>query len=275
MPTDFAQRERPRNGGRALFGSALTCVMVSFLVAPLVVVVLLSFDARDRLGFPPLSLSMRWYRNLFTNPDWHIPALRSLRYGIFSSLLAVLGGLAGAYGWQHVRRCRTSLLVFLISPLFVPPVVLAVGQFFVLSWFGLVDTGFGIVLCHTSITLPIAFALFVHSLTARLKLEDVACTLGAGRAYAFCRITFPSLIPTVLAALFLCFITAFDDAVISLFVTSHRAKTLPRRMFDGLRYDLDPTAAAVAGVLILMWILFVAWSWRTKITDALPIGSRR
>ena len=231
---------------------------VAFLLLPIVIAVAVSFDPGDRLAFPPTGFSLRWYYNLFSNTQWSEPLLRSSLFGLASSAIAVSAGTAGAYGLIHLTRGRLLLLAIFVLPLLIPPVVLAVGQYFWLARFGLIDNWLGLVMAHAVITFPIALIFTIVPLSrGGLRSEDIACSLGARRWYAFMRVTLPGLFPSLVAATLLSFITAFDETVLSLFLTSYKAKTLPRQMFEGLKYNLDPTMAAVAGLAVMFWSILL------------------
>jgi ABC-type spermidine/putrescine transport system permease subunit II len=236
--------------------TAVGWVGVAFLLLPIIIAVVTSVDPGDRLAFPPTGLSLRWYDNLFSNVQWRIPLLRSCLFGLASSTIAVAVGTAGAYGLIHLKRGRSLWLAIFLLPLLVPPVVLAVGQYFWFARFGLIDTWLGVILSHAVITFPIALIFTIIPLSrAGLRGEDIACSLGARRWYAFLRVTLPDILPSLVAAALLSFITAFDESVLSLFLTSYKAKTLPRQMFEGLKYNLDPTMAAVAGMAAIFWLM--------------------
>ena len=238
---------------------------VLFLVMPLLTACIVSFEPGSRLRFPPSGVSFRWYLNSVLNPEWALPLERSILFGACSSVLAVAIGMLAAYGLTRAGRWKSIVSSFFMLPIFIPPVVLGVGQYFWFGHLGLIDTGLALVLAHVSITFPIAFVFGVGALTdGTLMLEDAACTLGAARWYAFARITARSISPAAVAAGFLCFVTAFDESVLSLFLANQKVKTLPRQMFDGLRYDLDPTVAAIAGLATLLWVAVIVTSMRYR-----------
>lgn len=240
---------------------------VVFLALPLLAALIVSVEPGTRLRFPPSGFSLRWYNNALLNTQWSVPLLRSCFFALCSSVFAVIVGLSGAYGLARIKPLRALLTGIFVLPIFIPPVVLAVGQYFFFGSLGLIDTGFAIVLSHTAITFPIAFVFAAIALSSPvLALEDIACTLGAPRWYAIWRITVPTIRSSMLAAGFLSFVTAFDEAVLSLFLGSRHAKTLPRQMFDGLRYDLDPTVAAIAGLAVVGWsaVVLVSIKYRSR-----------
>jgi putative spermidine/putrescine transport system permease protein len=232
---------------------------VAFLVLPLIIASVASFGNSYSLRFPPESWSLRWYRNLVTNEEWLTPLANSLIFGVSVGTISVLIGLAGAYGSLYLRRSLRVVLLFLFMlPAVVPPVVIGVGQLLFFSRVGIIDTTTGVVFSHVALAYPFAFLVILTAIGRRhLELEDIATIYGARRWYAFLTVTLPMLKRALAGAFLLAFIISFDEAVVVLFITNHKAKTLPRQVFDGLRYDLDPTVAAVAGLATLFWLLVV------------------
>lgn len=244
---------------------AAGCLGVAFLVVPLLLVLYVSFGDQDSVRFPVQSFSLRWYRNLLTDPRWYVPFQRSLLYGFWTALLSAALGAVSAYGWVHCRyRLRVVTVFVFLLPLLIPPLVIGVGQLLFFAKLGLVDTPLGLITSHVVLTFPLAFLVIVSTLKRwQIDLEDVACSLGAPRWYAFLQVTLPGLKRGILGAFLLSFVVSFDEAVVALFLTGFRTRTLPRQMFDGLRYDLDPTVAAVAGCMTMCWVIVTVLGWLT------------
>lgn len=234
--------------------------VVIFLIAPLLVIIPMSFDGGEFLRFPPSELSIRWYEEFITNPEWFLPLKRSVTIAIGATLLATILGVCGAYGLLHWAGTGRNLIaaVFML-PLVISPVIIGVGQLFVFSHTGLNDSAIGVISSHAMLCFPVVFLFVLGGLgRSALNLENVACSLGAKRWYAFLRVTFPSILPSLAGGSILSFIISFDEAIIVLFITSHRTYTLPRQIFDGIRYDLDPTVAAITSTIVILWIVLAA-----------------
>jgi len=227
---------------------------ILFLIVPVAIVLPLSFTPTRYLRFPTDEWSLRWYENLFTNANWYRPLGTSLAIATAVAILAPSVGLLAAYGLRSTRSgVRSGLSLLFLIPIFVPPVVLAVGLLLVYSRVGLVDTPLGLILGHTLLAFPYAFVLLSATLSrTNLQLEQAALTLGATPLVAFIRVTLPQLGSGLFVASALSFLVSFDEPVLALFLAGNRSRTLPRQLFDGIRYDLDPTSAAVAGLLIVI-----------------------
>ena len=146
-----------------------------------------------------------------------------------------------------------------LSPLIVPGIVVAIGIYYAFSRYGLVGSPVGLILAHTCLAVPFV----VTSVSASLagidpRLEQAALSLGATPRATFFQVTLPLIRPGVLVGALFAFIHSFDELIVALFISGSGAVTLPRRMWDDLRFAIDPTIAAVSTLTIvltaaLMW----------------------
>lgn len=225
-----------------------------FLMGPVAVVMLRAFSGEQSMIVGNLDLSLDNFLRLATERKWSEPLLRSVGVATCVSVTATCLGLLCVLGLQRVRsdHFRASLLGLYVLPLIVPPVVLAVGLLDVMSRMQLVDTAFGLYLAHVLLAFPYAMlvigARFSHDLA---RLQQVGRSFGASSMYSFLRVVVPGLRSALLTSALLTFLVSFDEPVLSLFLTSSRATTLPRRLFDAIRYDYDPVANAASALLII------------------------
>ena len=111
----------------------------------------------------------------------------------------------------------------------------------------------GLILSHTCLAVPFVVATVSASLACfDRRLELAAMGLGARRVRVFWSITLPIVWPGVFSGAVFAFITSFDELVVALFLSGSDAVTLPRRMWDEIRFEIDPTIAAVSTVLIVV-----------------------
>ncbi len=232
----------------------LALAVLAFLVLPVFIVVPMSFSDSQYLEFPPRAWSTRWYRAYLGSADWMAATRVSLLAALFTTLLATPLGVAAAWG-LHRAGGRTARLVraALVAPLVIPVIILAIGAFYLYVRLGLVNTMTGLVLAHTALALPFVVVL-VDAGLRRIDLdqERVARSLGAPPWRAFTTVVLPQLERSVVAGALLAFITSLDEVVVALFVSSGPMSTLTRRMFTGLRDQVDPTIAAISSLLIVI-----------------------
>lgn len=228
-----------------------------FLLAPLVVVALLSFSADQFLTFPPSGWSLRWYGALAANAQMLKAARTSAILATTVTGVALLAGLPAALAVTR-GLVPAALSTLLSAPLLLPTLVIGLALLMALQPLGLVATWPGLALAHIVVVLPFVVRVMSTALAALpAGLEDAAATLGATPVRAFFRVTLPLAAPGVLAAGTLAFLVSFDETVISLFLVGPRLTTLSIALFRYTESRTDPLVAALAVALIAFTILVV------------------
>ena len=241
--------------GRLLPATVVGLILL-FLALPIMVVLVVSFSEATYLTFPPPAFGLRWYRAYFGNDDWLRPTWLSLAVAAAVVVLSTVLGTLASLGLARLPRpLRVVASGLILSPLIVPVIVVAIGIYYAFSRFGLVGTPVGLVLAHTCLAVPFV----VTSVSASLagidpRLEQAAQSLGATPRGTFLQVTLPLIRPGVIVGALFAFITSFDELVVSLFLSGSGAITLPRRMWDDLRFAIDPTIAAVSTLTIVLTV---------------------
>jgi putative spermidine/putrescine transport system permease protein len=238
-----------------LYG-VLALVLI-FLIAPIFIVVPVSFSPTELMQFPPESFSFRWYDRLLTSTSWRNSAVNSLLTAVCTVCLTIPFATLAAYG-LHASESRLAKLIWvvLMLPIIVPLILLAIGIYFLYAVVGLINTMPGLIAAHTMYTLPIATTLIASGFKRYdPNQEMVARSLGANRLLAFLKVTLPQIKRSLISAAFLTFIASFDEVVIALFVSGGPNSTLPRQMFNQLQISIDPTIAAISSILIVLALL--------------------
>ncbi|WP_067138887.1 ABC transporter permease [Microtetraspora malaysiensis] len=244
---------------RTLAGIVVVCSYL-FLLAPLLVVFVLSFGASPNLEFPPKDWTLRWYADLAANGEF-LEGLRvSLLLGLIVTVVSLVAGVTAALALtRHRFRGRDAVIGLFTSPLLLPSVVLGLALLLVLGQVGLVGTYPGLVVAHLGLTIPYVVRTVMMSLEAvDPSCEQAARTLGAGPVTTFRRITLPLITPGLVAGAALSFIISFDEAVVSLFVVGTGTTTLPVVVFRYVSNNTDPQVAALSVVLIVFSLAAVA-----------------
>ncbi len=228
-------------------------LIVAFLLAPLAIVFAESFTAGSYLTFPPQGLGLRWYRHVFGHADWMRALRTTLLVAAIVTPLAVGLGTAAALALHRGRLpARAALYTLAVSPMIVPHVVMGLALLRVLSLLRLTDTLLAFVLAHLTVTIPYVVITVTASLrTLDPAIEDSAMSLGAGPWQTFRRVTLPLIAPGILGgAIFAC-IVSFDEFIMTYFVAGLNI-TLPIMIFSSLRYQVDPSIAAVSGLMLAL-----------------------
>ena len=227
-------------------------LILIYLVFPIFIVVPLSFSDSRFMRFPPKDWSLRWYINFLTSPEWRAAIWVSLRAAVYTTLLATPLGVAAAWGLARSRLpAARALVLAVISPLIVPVIITAIGLFYLYARLNLVHTMTGIVLAHTCLAIPFVFVTVSSALSHfDIGYERAARSLGASQLRAFMTVTLPQISPAVMSGALFAFFTSLDEVVISSIISGGENTTLTKKMFSGLRDELDPTIAAVSSFLI-------------------------
>jgi ABC-type spermidine/putrescine transport system permease subunit II len=251
-----ARNRRERLAAYALLIAAGSVLL--FLCLPVAVVVPMSFSSASSLEFPPPGFSLRWYQSFFDDPRWLDAARISTLVAATSSFAAVvLGGLA-AYGLARgTFRGREVLEANFVAPLIIPPVITAVALYIVFARVGLLGTLPGLILSHTIVGVP--YVVILMSVAVRsfdVRIEQVARSLGASWPTVLIKIVLPNLIPSMFAAWIFAFIISFDEVILTLFL-SGAYDTIPKRMFNELVLQVNPTITAIATLLIALSVVTI------------------
>ena len=265
-PSALARLLRPGRLGRAAYVAYCVAVLV-FLVAPILVIVPLSFNAEPYFTFTegmlrldPEAYSLRWYREIVENEVWRRSLVNSLIIGASATVLATALGTLAALGLADpampARRFVTGLL---ISPMITPVIISATGMFFFYSRIGLGQTHLGLILAHATLGIPFV----VITVTAALagydrNLSRAAASLGASPFAVVRRVQLPLIAPGVVSGALFAFATSFDEVVVVLFMASVEQRTIPRQMWAGIREQISPAILAVATFLVVLAALLLA-----------------
>ena len=243
---------------------AVVCALsVVYLIAPMIIVLIISFSSAPFLQFPPPGFSLRWYRAYFDDPAWIAATLRSLAIAGAVTVLATLLGTLLAFSIVRGRYPGRALASQIATaPLAVPTIVYSVAVYGLFSALKIAGQWQGIALAHTVHALPFVVLIMGAALrTVDPAQEQAAMGLGASRLGAILRITLPQLRPALISSAFLAFISSFDEVVIAMFLGG-ADMTLPKKMFDNIQMEIEPTVAAVAMLQIALAAVVLALAAR-------------
>lgn len=235
-----------------MLASVVAVLVFLFLLVPIAAVLPLSFSSGSFLAYPMPGLSLRWYEELLTNYKWLLALQNSAIVGVGAAALSTVLGLSAAIAMKGLGpRARSVVNGFLIAPLVMPVIIMAVGLYLFFSDLGLAGTIVGMILAHTVIGTPYV----VISASAALQNFDMqliraAKSLGASPWMAYRRVMLPAIRPAIVAGALFAFVASFDEVVIVLFLAGPGQVTLPVRLFEGIRDELTPVVIAAAVVMI-------------------------
>lgn len=229
--------------------------LFAFLMAPIIVVILASFNDSPLLIFPPEQWSFRWYRELGGSSRWLEAAWTSLQIAWWSTLTSLVIGTMAAFAvsWGRPWRGSTLYANYVMLPLAFPFTATGVALLFTLRGYGLLGTFRGFFLAHVLITLPYTFRAVLGTLRSLdPTFREAALMHGATPLRAFWRVTLPLIRPGIMAGFIFAFLLSFDEVAIGLLIIGPFISTLPVELFSQVVDSADPTVAAVSTVQIVV-----------------------
>jgi len=234
--------------------------VLAFLSAPAFLMIPLSFDSGSGLTWPPKGFSLQWYEQMFTSPVWMQAITRSLIVGVGTGLLAMLIGTPAAFLLVRANmRGKSAMLAFVLSPIVVPRMIIAVGMFYFFARVGLVGSTIGLILAHTVVAVPyVVITMMAVLRNYDTRLDLAAQSLGAGPWATLRFVTFPILGAGLMSSFLFAFATSFDELTIALFASGGLNATLPKQFWDEVTLQISPVIAAVSTCLFI-FIAALIW----------------
>jgi spermidine/putrescine transport system permease protein len=246
-----------RNGARLL--RAFFVLVVVFLYAPIVILLIFSFNNSEVPSFPLSGFTLHWYHEFLVNGDLRASLETSAIIAAMTSVGAVILGVLSSIALVRRRfHGKAAASALLLSPLVIPYVVFGISLLLLFHQLGVPRGLFTVVIGHIVITLPYAILVLVPRLEQiDESLEEAAYDLGASRLRTFRSITLPLILPAVLSAFLIAFTTSFDEYAVASFLVGSRA-TFPIFLYSALRFPSQlPQVIAVAVVVLLVSLTIV------------------
>lgn len=261
-----------------------------FLIAPILIVMPLSFNAepyftftQKMLSFDPTGYSLRWYDLLLTHPNvptdvprdaawwelvwreaaWVNAAKNSIIVGFFATITATFLGTLAALGLSRPEMpYRRAIMAILISPMIVPLIIITLGLFFFYSSIEINKWGIpylGVIMAHATLGIPFVIITVTATLSGfDHSLTRAAASLGANPTTTFFKVIMPLILPGMISGALFAFVTSFDEVVVVLFVGANDEQTIPRQMWNGIREAISPAILSVATILVIFSVSLLA-----------------
>src|SRR5262245_16411903 len=207
-------------------------LVLVFLIAPILVIMPLSFNSETFFSYPMPGTSPKWYEDFFFNDRWQSSLRMSIIVALATTCFATFLGTLAALGLARSNLPgRAAVMAVLISPMIVPLIISGVGMFIFYSRINLAGTTFGLVLAHSALATPFV----VITVTATLAgfdrtLMRAGASLGAAPWTVFYKVVMPLILPGMISGALFAFVTSFDESVVVLFLASPEQRTLPKQM---------------------------------------------
>ncbi|MDQ7250663.1 ABC transporter permease subunit [Dongia sedimenti] len=230
-----------------------------FLVAPLLVIVILSFSASPFVVFPPPGFSLQWWEKLYAAHDWHSAFLASVKLGVTAALCATLIGTMGAFWLVRTSlKIKRMLFLFALAPLIVPVIVIATSLYVFEARLRILGSFTGLVIGHTLLATP--YVLIVMSSAIRnfdRTLERAAAIHGATPLQTLKMVTLPLLFPALVTAALMAFLASFDELLVTIFLIGRQTPTLPLKFWGDIKYQIDPMLSTASTLIVLMVVVAI------------------
>ncbi len=233
-----------------------TLLIYVFLFAPIVVVVVLSFNPKQFGIFPMEGVSLRWFIKLAQNESIIEAFKNSLILGSLTAVISTTIGIMAALAFIRFDFPGKNMLnTLLLSPIMIPEVVLGVALLLFLRFLQM-PKSFGLLLVgHVVLTLPYVLLIVQARLVGiKTEYEEAARSLGANTFQTFREVTLPLLLPAVLAGALFAFTISFDDITATLFWATAENQTVPVKIFSMLRNSISPEINALGTVMIVLTV---------------------
>lgn len=229
-----------------------------FLMLPLIMMFPLSVEPGTLLRFPPSGFSLHWYAAYFEGREWMASTTLSFVVACGASGIATVAGTLAAVGTVRASAAARSIFsLVLLSPILLPTVVVAIAIYGVYASLRLVGSPIGLILAHAVLTIPfVVLNVTAAAASVPKSIEDAAGSLGASPVAVLLQVTIPLLWRGIAAGAVFAFLVSFDEVVIAMFLSGTQAVTLPKRMLDGIFYEMSPILAAISVLLVLLNVMF-------------------
>ncbi|MDY6817561.1 MAG: ABC transporter permease [Halobacteriales archaeon] len=231
----------------------------TFLLLPVVFAVLISFNPSDLYAFPPETITLKWYAEIFSRTTWVSSFIVSFQYSILATIIAIALSSAAAYAIGRFDfRFRNLLDAGTFLPLMIPQIILGLALLLFLNELGLVGNLLGMALALAVYATPYATRSILTTMyNFDRSIEEAAMNLGADEIQTFRYITFPALLPGVLTAAIFAFIVSYANLQIAIFLQGPGLIPIPVRIFAQMQFGASPVIAAVSTVNIAIVLLAI------------------
>jgi putative spermidine/putrescine transport system permease protein len=244
-------------------------LVLLFLVAPVLIVAIISLNDSRILSFPPETISLRWFDRIVADPAWRHSLWVSVQVALLATCIATAAGFLASFALIRASfRIKTGIYAFILAPMIVPNIIVAIAFYMAFAPFGASGSIIAMSIGHALLALPVTTVMLTANLQALdERYERAALSLGASQWQTMYMITLPLMLPGLISAALFAFLTSFDELLIGLFLSGIRTQTLTVRIWNSLSLQFEPTIAAVSTMLIGLTVtilVFNALLQRTK-----------
>ena len=239
-------------------------IYLTFIYLPVLFLPLFSFNKSKYIAFPLKGFTLQWYEKMINTPDLLEALMNSVKVGVAVAILSTMFGLLAA---KAVSRCRMPgrgpVMGFIVVPLVIPGIILAIALLILITQLDIPLSLWTVGFAHMLLCTPFAMLVLISRMEGFDKsLEEAALDLGESAWMTFWRVTFPIVLPGIIASLLLTFTISFDEFVLAFFLTS-TDPTLPIYIWSSLRFPtkIPPVLALGATIFVLSFVVVSFAEW--------------
>lgn len=239
-----------------------TILVLLFLVLPVLIIIPMSFSSSRYLEFPPPGFSAQWYQAFFGDPQWVDALKTSLELAVATTLISLILGVLAAEGLSKSEfKGKSAVIEAFMMPMLVPGIIVGIAIYRFEAGMSLSGSFSGLLIAHVLMAVPFVIRTVLANLEGYNPNYELASrSLGANSLVTFLRVTVPMIRTALFSGAMFAFATSFDEIVVSQFICGVEVTTLPKRIWDGLNQQLDPTITAIAAIVIVLISLIMIFS---------------
>lgn len=239
-------------------------IYLTFIYLPVLFLPLFSFNKSKYIAFPLKGFTLQWYQKMINTPDLLEALMNSVKVGITVAILSTMFGLLAAKAVTRYRiPGRGAVMGFIMVPLVIPGIILAISLLILITQLDIPLSLWTVGFAHMLLCTPFAMLVLISRMEGfDRSLEEAALDLGENAWMTFWRVTFPIVLPGIIASLLLTFTISFDEFVLAFFLTS-TDPTLPIYIWSSLRFPLKlpPVLALGATIFVLSFVVVSFAEW--------------
>ena len=244
-----------------------------FLYIPSLMLPIFSFNDSIQMVLPLKGFTFKWYVALADTPGLLTSLVNSLKLGIPVAIITVILATLAAKALTRYRMPGRSIAIgFILLPMVMPGIITAVGLLVLTLAVGIDLSLWTIGVAHVMTFLPFATLVVMARLDGFAKsIEEASLDLGMSAFMTFWRITFPLILPGIVAALLLTFTASIDEFLFALFLGGNQV-TLPVFIYSQVRFPQTLPAVLALGALLFMFsvVLVVLALWLRNLGQKNP-----
>jgi ABC-type spermidine/putrescine transport system permease subunit II len=235
-----------------------TIFIVGYIMIPILITLVMSFNDAAMIRFPISDWSLRWYQDFFESGQWTDALMNSIVIAIGTALISTTAGILAAWAFERFQIPFKDLWYLLIMlPLFMPGVVLGLGVAIAFGGLKIGDYSvYGsrelVMVAHSLWAMPLVFMLMEATFrTIDYRVVEASYDLGGRPIGTFFEIVIPMVSTGIISSALFAFVISLNEFVMALFLTDRDTQTLPVLMWLSLRSAGTPRLAVASVILAL------------------------